>query len=239
MPAASVQGHVGVGMPCPVVSRRVVRDDLTMGFRGVLSTFRQRREPVPALPAPHAVPPLNKVEEAWRVLDLVNGWVIHAEAKLGVTFAFLGALFAGLIAMAASFKQPSATILWLEFSAVALLVIAVTCASVGLLPQFKSSWKEPEQKRKLSKEEKRRAHRRNANPLYYRDISEFEQGDYLEDLPKALDRHEVVLKHLSQQIYAISGVATRKFKWSHRAIVWGVLSLLMTGVVGMALLLGW
>ncbi|MGP9615188.1 Pycsar system effector family protein [Brachybacterium sp. AOP42-B2-9] len=181
------------------------------------------REPVvvPELPAHPAVPSINRVAEAWRVLGLVNGWVVHAEAKLGVSLALMGALFAGLIAMAASFNQPSATILALEAVAVVFLVAGVVCASIGILPSYGKS-------------------EAGNNPIYYRDIDALDNAKiYAQRFEVATTDPDSVLPHLTQQIYAVSKTAVRKYHWAHRGILLGVLALLSTGLVGTGLLLGW
>lgn len=163
---------------------------------------------------------LAVVDEAWKVLELVNSWVFHAEAKLGVTLAYLGALFAGLIAMVSSFLSPSNTILGLTGAAVALLLIGVVCAAIGILPRFKHS-------------------PTGDSRIYYRDIAALSSSDrYLERFKSAV-ASENVLMHLTQQIHAVSRVAERKFLWAHRAVMFGVASLLTTGLVAFGLLIGW
>jgi len=193
-----------------------------MRFRGILPTLRQLRTPevVPELTTAAPATP-NRVEEAWRVLGLVNGWVVHAEAKLGVSLALMGALFAGLITMAASFNQPSAIILTLETVAAVFLVAGVVCASIGILPRFGSSPK-------------------GNNPIYYTDIAGVKDAEtYAQQFATATKDEEALLPHLTQQIYAVGGTAKRKYDWAHRAIKLGILALLSTGVVGIGLLLGW
>lgn len=155
------------------------------------------------------------------MLGLVNGWVVHAEAKLGASLALMGALFAGLITMAASFHQPSVIILALEAVAALFLVAGVVCASVGILPRFGSSPK-------------------GDNPIYYTDIAGMNDADvYAAQFATATSSEEALLPHLTQQIYAVGGTAKRKYDWAHRAIRLGILALSSTGVVGIGLLLGW
>lgn len=193
-----------------------------MRFRGIISTLRQLRTPtvVPELPAPTLSTP-NRVEEAWRVLGLVNGWVVHAEAKLGVSLALMGALLAGLITMAASFNQPSATILAMEAAAALFLVAGVVCASIGILPRFGSS-------------------PRGDNSIYYKDIAEVDDAVvYAHHFHDATLSEESLLPHLTQQIHAVAGACKRKYDWAHRGIGFGILALLSTAMVGIGLLLGW
>lgn len=155
------------------------------------------------------------------MLGLVNGWVVHAEAKLGVSLALMGALFAGLITMAASFNQPSVTILVLETVAALFLVAGVVCASIGILPRFGSSPK-------------------GDNPIYYTDIAGVLCAqDYADRFSAATSSEGALLPYLTQQIHAVGGTAKRKYDWAHRAIKLGILALLSTGVVGIGLLLGW
>ena len=196
-------------------------DDEHMRFRGALPTLRQLRTPVVVPEQPAAKATLDRVEEAWRVLGLVNGWVVHAEAKLGVSLALMGALFAGLITMAATFNQPSAIILLLETVAALFLVAGVVCASIGILPRFRSS-------------------PMGDNPIYYTDIAGMSDEDvYAVQFATATSREEALLPHLTQQIYAVGGSAKRKYDWADRGIRLGILALLSTGVVGIGLLLGW
>lgn len=162
----------------------------------------------------------NQVDDAWKVLDLVNGWVTHAEAKLGVTLAYLGALFAGLIAMVASFKVPSGLILLLTVVAAVLLLLGVVCAASGLLPQFKKS---PD----------------GRSAIYYRDIAALSSPKKYDERFRISASGKALLPQLTNQIFWISRVAVRKYQWLTASIILGVASLIATGVVGFGLLMGW
>ena len=208
-----MKGCGRVSVPVRAVS---VGDDGHMSIRRAVVRLLAVEEPV-VREVPASAP--SQVEEAWRVLDLVNGWVFHAEAKLGVTLAYLGALFAGLIAMLASFKQPSGLILWITAVAVVFLLGGVVFAALGLLPRFGKS-------------------KEGRNITYYRDIEGMEYGEY-EHAFRTSVVGDGLLPYLTQQIRAISGVAVRKYWYVHTAIIFGVLALITTGVVGLGLLLGW
>lgn len=193
-----------------------VGDDERMSIRRAVLGLLGVEEPVVRETAPTSP---NQVEEAWRVLNLVNSWVFHAEAKLGVTLAYLGALFAGLIAMLASFEQPSGVILGISVVAVLFLVTGVVFAAGGLLPRFGKS-------------------KEGRNISYYKDISGMEYGEYERTFRTSVVG-DGILPYLTQQIRAISEVAVRKYWFAHAAITCGVLALIAAGVVGFGLLMGW
>lgn len=165
------------------------------------------------------------VTEAWSVLINVNEWVKHAETKLGVVLAFLGVLAAGLITLVIEVARGSTLMMVLEVVSGLLLLVAVGCASLGLLPQFAS---EPDEAK--------------LNPLYYGDVRQHFGGkpdEYAAHLRAALSDPQTVTDHLARQIVANSGVAVRKYTWSNRAILLGFLSLLGTVAVGVGRALCW
>ncbi|MBM7780534.1 Pycsar system effector family protein [Arthrobacter tumbae] len=164
-------------------------------------------------------------QESWNLLTLVNEWVKHAEAKLGVIFAFLGVLAAGLIVLVLEAERPSFLLLSLEGVAGLFLLLAAFCASAGLLPQY--------------------SHQPCAgqlNPLYYSDIAHHYTGkedDYLLHLSATVNDPQLLVKHLAQQVLANAKVAQRKYLWANRAILMGFAALIGTLAVAIGVLLCW
>lgn len=195
----------------------VLGDDGRMALRRVITALLGD---APAPPQQVQGGDGDRLGAAWRTLDLVNTWVVHAEAKLGVTLAYLGALFAGLVAMSSSYKSPSCVILGLTALAVVLLFVGVFFAALGILPRFKKS---PD----------------GVSAIYYSDIAVLESpAEYVRRFDSVVCANDLE-RHVLEQAYWNSRVAVKKFACAHRSIRFGVLALGVTGFIGLGLLLGW
>lgn len=159
-------------------------------------------------------------EDAWATLLLVNDWIKHAEAKLGVIFALVGVLAAGLTALVTDVDEPNGTLLTLALISALLIVASAICVMIGLLPRFRRQ-KEP----------------RDLNPLYFGDVAgHFAQDErrFTQRFEALLEDHDALRLHIARQVWMNSTVAARKHMWANRAILIGALAVLFalaTGVV--------
>lgn len=172
--------------------------------------------------------PENTVEHAWSHLLLVNDWVKHAEAKLGVTLAFVGVLTAALVALIIESGNPQ-TESWLMFileCASALMLLGSSlCTALGLLPRF-APQSDIDQ----------------ANLLFFGDTANYFQRygtRYREQLVDLLRDESSLVQEIIRQSHVNSNVAARKYKWANRAIFTGMLSMLLVVLVGVGAALGW
>lgn len=165
------------------------------------------------------------IQSAWALLGLVNDWVRHAEAKLGVVLAFLGALSAGLVALVIEIGHPSLTMALIEVTAAVLLMLSVGSAGSALLPQHA-----PQDQRT------------RANPLYYGDIRAHYSSDeaaYLAELKSTLTNRSALVELIGRQVLANSAVAHRKFARANSAILLGLTASIAITVVGVGASLDW
>lgn len=175
-------------------------------------------------PDPHTLTVLGptSADDAWAVLLLVNDWIKHAEAKLGVIFALVGLLAAGLIALVTDVEEPNSALLSASLISGMLIVFSAICATMGLLPKFRAQ---------------KNAH--DVNLLFYGDVAAHFQGRgkelaYVKELEAVLADHDTLSRQIARQAWVNSAVAARKYKWANWAILSGavaVLSALVTGII--------
>lgn len=162
-------------------------------------------------------------DHAWKALGLVNEWIRHGDAKIGVTLAGTGA--AGVVLFNLVEDQANASALFSLLSggcAVALFLAAIFAVS-GLVPQVKvGGKKEPEAV---------------TNLLFYRHIADGWSGKkerFVHALGSLTIDKQDLTKHIAEQVHANAGVARRKYVWSDRAIkalATGLLLLALTAAV--------
>lgn len=142
-------------------------------------------------------------DRAWQVLSLVNEWLRHAEAKLGVLLAAAGVV-GGLLFNLVEGREN--TEWWFDSAAVvcaAAAAIAGLFAAIGLLPRLKVP------------------HRNAAipNPLFFRDIAVERRSDYREELVSLTTDPEAFVARVAEQVWSNSRVATDKFSWASKSTV--------------------
>lgn len=171
----------------------------------------------------------DQVEHAWHHLSLVNDWVKHAEAKLGVVLAFVGVLAAALVTLTAEMAAKPQAISCLMFVLVggaAIFVLASSiCAAKGLLPKFHPQGDIDQ-----------------ANLLFYGDVAHYhrlDEGEYTGRLASLFGDHSQLTQQIARQAHANSLVAARKYLWANRSIFTGLIALLLVMVVGTGHALEW
>jgi hypothetical protein len=158
---------------------------------------------------------------------LVNDWVKHAEAKLGVTLAATG-VSGGLLF---NLVKDRGDTTWAFNVAAAVCCVAVfvagVCAMIGLYPVVRL---------------RQRTADEAINPLFFHDIATAYKGDapsYSAVLHTLTTNPDDLVRHLSQQVHANATVAQRKYRWANRAIRALLLDLLMLGAVATIIALKW
>jgi len=168
---------------------------------------------------------VTSTQDAWAVLSLVNEWVKHSEAKLGVVLAFVGVMAAGLITIAADIPCPSLVILCIEGAAAVLILASAVLASLGLLPRFKGQSEEAQM-----------------NPLFYGDVANHFKGkseEYVTALSGVIGSQDALIRQIARQVHANADVASRKYLWANRSILVGMLGLVCLFVLAAGVALGW
>jgi hypothetical protein len=162
------------------------------------------RKSSPSIPDPPDV--LPDPDQAWKALSLVNDWVKHAEAKLGVVLAVTGVSGGVLFNLLRDRNETS----WTFDLAAVVCSVAIFAAGLsamaGLYPIVRLQ---------------RRATGEAANPLFFHDVARAYKGDapsYGAILHTLTTSPDDLVRHLGQQVHANATVAHRKYRWANRAI---------------------
>lgn len=167
-------------------------------------------------------------DEAWRVLGLVNEWVRHAETKVGATLAATGVTGGVLFNLIKGRPQRSLTLDVTATVCGALVLLAGILAGTGLLPRLRSRpWrKEPP-----------------TSPLYFAHIARRYRRDLESQYPQVLAAlsvdHDAMTREIGLQVQANAGVAYRKHRLTHAAIVSLLLALLALVAVAVVIVKHW
>lgn len=162
-------------------------------------------------------------DHAWKALSLVNDWIRHGDAKIGVTLAFAGAAGAMLYSLIKAETRPHWSLMVFGGLCAVALLLAASFAIVGLVPQVKFG--------------RRREPEAYTNLLFYMHIARGWEGmtaDFVRELGSlTIDKQELT-KHIGEQVHANATVTRRKYEWADRAIkalAAGLLLLAVTALV--------
>lgn len=146
-------------------------------------------------------------DHAWKALSLVNDWIRHGDAKIGVTLAVTGAAGVMLFNLVKDAPEPGCSLKVFGAVAAAALLLAAAFAVIGLVPKVKVG--------------RRRDPEAYTNLLFYKHIARGWEGktaDFVLELGSlTLDKQELT-KHIGEQVHANATVARRKYEWADRAI---------------------
>lgn len=179
-------------------------------------------------------------DQAWKALGLVNDWIKHADAKVGATLAFSGAVAVMLFNLVKNQDEPSWPLSFASVLCAAAVVGAGGSAALALMPRLS-----------IATRWNKRAARQAAGPvtvsaaaevkedpvnlLFFSDIARGYDGDspsYVEILRSLTSDSERLTRQIAHQVHANATVAHRKFAWADRAIKFLALSLMLVAVVG-------
>lgn len=153
-------------------------------------------------------------EQVWKTLSLVNEWIRHGDAKLGLTLAADGVLAAVLYNLLDGTDHGCLGTACALAAGLAILASSV-CAVVGLLPQLKPPGKSEDY----------------SSLIYYRHIARGWVGrrtQYTHQLLTMTTDAQDLSAQLADQVYWNSAVADRKFVWATRAVVATVIAMAFT-----------
>lgn len=182
------------------------------------------RKPAPAVPQVVLAEP----DHAWKVLATTNEWIRHADAKAGVTLAFVGVTGTTLLNLVKDEGAWSLFLNILVFADLLALLSAVSFAYFALSPRTKTR---DEQRKWLQRKKGQRqsgattaekaAQQDQINLLFFGHIATHykDQGpSYHEVLTLITKDRERLTGQIAAQIHENSHVATNKFKNVDRAI---------------------
>ncbi|PZS28722.1 MAG: hypothetical protein DLM61_14255 [Pseudonocardiales bacterium] len=142
-------------------------------------------------------------EDAWKLLDVVVGWVKHAEAKAVATLAAAGVIGGLLYNVVRSEPKPSFPLDACAALCGILVLVAAVCSACALWPRLRLSGT-------------------SRSLLYFAHIArdhEKDEGAYVEAFRTLADDQDKMLGQLASQIWSNSRVATQKYWWSNLALV--------------------
>lgn len=184
--------------------------------------MRWLRRPASA-PAPDSPPPPDP-DQAWKALSLVNEWLRHAEAKLGVIVAAAGVSGGVLFNLVKDHTDRSIAFKIATAICAAAVLVAGVSAMAGLYPVVRVG-------------RVRRSGGESVNPLFFHDIARSYRGDaprYGAILGTLTTNPDDLVRHIGQQVHANATVAQRKYRWANwaiRALLVDVLALGTTAAV--------
>lgn len=163
------------------------------------------------------VPTIANPEQAWRALDLVTGWIKHAEAKSGVTLTAALAVGTVLYDLVKDQQRPS---FWLGAAAVVcgVLVFAGAAATAwSLIPRL---WRRDDATSDLYFDHIARRHARHTGST-----------DYAGALRVLAADNDRMITEIAGQVWANAHVARQKYKWGSVGLILTIGSLVPLAVV--------
>ena len=155
---------------------------------------------------PETLPGRPDPDQAWKALSLVNEWLRHAEAKLGLTLAATGVSGGVLFNLVNNRGETSLPFDVLSVVCAAAALLAGGFSVIGLFPIVQV---------------KRRSADAEVNPLFFHDVARAYRGkgpSYGHILHTLTTNDEDLVRHIAQQLHSNSGVAQRKYKWANWAL---------------------
>ena len=162
-------------------------------------------------------------DHAWRTLDLVKSWVIHAESKAAAAITAAGIIGGILYNFVRSQHHPGIAFDVGIISCAALVALTATCAGIAVAPRLQSKW-EP------------------TSLIYFDHIARRHEkssgsGAYTTSLRNLLSNEEDLIDELGYEVWANAHVARDKYRWVNRAIVSLLLSIIPLVTVALILAL--
>jgi hypothetical protein len=152
----------------------------------------------------------ERLSYAQWVLDRNLHWIGAAEVKTGVIVALNTAMLGGLAAAFSSDPQRSVAANLLAYSSAALLLIALFCAAMSVLPRTEGP---------------------ATSFVFFGKIAKSSRSDYVDSFMRA-DK-AAFLDDCLAQIHRNAEVACDKFRWVRNAMLWSFVAVLpWMGAIG-------
>ena len=163
----------------------------SLGETDTPDVFKAVREPEP--------------EQAWKLLDHIDGWIRHSDSKAGVTLAFVGVLATMLFNLVKDFEHRTFLFDMLVVLAALFMVLAAAFCAWTLTPRTDDAEADPE----------------SINRLYFGSIASDFSGNrprYRDTLTSLVADPAELTRELADQIHANARIATVKSRAAKRAI---------------------
>lgn len=162
---------------------------------------------------PSTVPVAPSPDHAWKALSVTNEWIRHADAKTGITLAFVAATATALFNVSQAAVNWTCWLTTVVAGSSLALIAAVTSAGLALLPRV--ALKKPRGRQdEVSSGD-------TLNLLFFGDVTKYYGSDRpnYRDVLRTLTADPVGLTgQIADQIHANAHVATIKFRWANRTI---------------------
>lgn len=173
--------------------------------------------------------PLAEPDHAWKVLSITNDWIRHADAKCGVTLAFVGVTGTTLFNLVKGEEAWSPLLNIAVIAGIASLLAAVISAGFALFPRTATRenrqrfWKRRKGKGTdaTAQATGKSAPEDQINLLFFGHVAAHYRDDgpsYHEVLTLITKDRERLTNQIAAQIHENSHVAVLKFKYVNRAI---------------------
>lgn len=146
-------------------------------------------------------PSVGNPDQAWRILDLTNGWIRHGEAKAAATIAAAGVSAGVLYNLHKDVVEPNTWTQVGTVSSVILIAIAGLAAAWSLRPRL---WSRSKPTSSLYFSHIARQHGRSAGAEQYRAL-----------VRRLTVDEEALTDQIADQIWANAHVARAKFSWAN------------------------
>lgn len=174
--------------------------------------------------APAQADSASAAEPMWTVLDAVNSWIRHLDAKAAVTLTADG-VTAGLLYSVIKAGQSDGGGRWTTAIAAvcaAALVVSGVAAAAALIPRVRAVRERASPSPVTAQ-----------NPLFFGDISRRwpDPDSYTADLDRVVRDPAAMTRHLGQQIWVNAGIARRKATSARAALTAFLVGLALLAVL--------
>lgn len=154
----------------------------------------------------------DRLHMAQWILDRQIGWIVSADAKVGVAVAIQTAMVGALAATYGSANQPAVSTLFLAGFALFLSLVSIVCAALALFPRTDGP---------------------TSSFIFFGKIAALTREEYVSRL--GLVSEGELLSDCAQQIHRNAEIASEKHMHVRHALIWGFASVVPWGVAIWAL----
>jgi hypothetical protein len=147
--------------------------------------------------------PTARLHTTQWLLERQLGWIATADAKVAVVIAIDTAMVAALAAAYTSAKVATPWAVTFSVGAAILIVIAMACAAMSLLPRISGP---------------------QSSLLFFGAVSQSRAADYVAALAGVSD--DQLQADLALQVHRNAEIATVKHRWVRRSVAWSFLTAL-------------
>jgi hypothetical protein len=146
---------------------------------------------------------ITRLQTTQWLLERQVAWIAAADAKVAVVVALDAAIVAALATAFAAAKSPVAWAVALSLMASVLIIVAIGCAAVSLLPRTSGP---------------------QSSLLYFGTVACIQGPDYVAALERATN--DELQRDWATQVHRNAEIAARKHLWVRRSVAWSFLAAL-------------